>query len=739
MLSVLALVAPVGAVPDRASAQAAVLPDGALAARAPLKLPIINLGLPKSGSTSLRDFFSCGNLTASHFKCNGAPCGMCVDQNLQAGRPALHGCGDYHVWAQLDWAPIGLPIQKKKQCFFPQLSALKELHEQYPEATFVLPTRPPRHWIASVDNWQHADYRMREVLAACNLPGLPSGRKPSDTELASFYVQHSRTVRTFVANHPSHTLIEFDLEEPDVAQKLALVSGVPATCWGKSNCKTSCGPGHSSSVALSTNVSAAEQLSPSPSPAPVAVSPSPAPVVQPSPSPTAEVVDHDMVLKSAAPLVAPKKDPKPFASQLNLNQFCVAAHRREEHASHFYHFFLGEFLPIIASIAHAERANPGAKVLMHLRSNLPTDSRLNPLMRFYSNLEETHPDLAIIRETYTSDQLRGQMGCLHTRQGDSWDFGTNVFSQFNTGELAQPRGMRRSAFENAGGDADAIRLALTWLKAWSVNTSSTDTSRYKARQPTDVLVQLREEVLPPNGVDLIGRGHGQARVSGLEELARELREMRGINAETFFGDALPLNEQMKVYTSTHALVAGHGAGMVWSLFLPPKSTFIEVLTENKILKDNTALQGFHRIAQVAKASSFVRIVMKNKRESTATRVRQIAGALRLGNVFVRLWPCCAADGAVNASDGSANRLWPQCPYSPTDLSEDPDRLRGPTRFLPFGPRAWQEKTAEMPVPTAICGSPTQCCRCCAPGEASGVQSDLSWEDESQQEKLRNDL
>ena len=723
---VTALVAPVGARPDGASAQAGAALVPPRAAGRSLRLPIINLGLPKSGSTSIRDFFSCGNLTASHFKCHSGPCGMCVDQNLQAGRPALHGCGDYHVWAQLDWAPIGLPIQKKKQCFFPQLSALKELHTQFPEATFVLPTRPPRHWIASVDHWQHADYRMREVLAACNLPGLPSGRAPNDSELADFYVQHSRAVRTFVANHPSHTLIEFDLEEPDVAQKLALASGVPAACWSKSNCKASCNnsvsdePGHSRRLAGATDLSATVQLAPqSPSPSPLSSSSSsasPAPLARPSPSPTA-----DVGLKSVAP--------KHFASQLNLNQFCVAAHRREEHASHFYHFFLGEFLPIIASIAHAERANPGAKVLMHLRSNLPTDSRLNPLMRFYSNLEETHPDLAIIRETYTSDQLRGQMGCLHTRQGDSWDFGTNVFSQFNTGQLAQPRGMRRSGFANIGGDAEAIRLALTWLKVWSVNASVEASSRWKPRKPTDVLVQLREEVLPLMDVGLMERGHGQARVSGLESLATELRDMRGINAETFFGDALPLNEQMKVYTSTHALVAGHGAGMVWSLFLPPKSTFIELLTENKILKDNTALQGFHRIAQVAKASSFIRVVMKNKRESVATRTRQIAGALRLGNVFVRLWPCCAADGAANASDGSANRLWPQCPYSSTDLSEDPDRVRGPTRFLPFGPRAWSEKTAEMPVPTAICGSPTQCCRCCAPGEESGVQSDLSWEDE----------
>jgi hypothetical protein len=355
---------------------------------------------------------------------------------------------------------------------------------------------------------------MREVLAACNLPGLPAGRAPSDSEMASFYVQHSRAVRAFVARHPSHTLIEFDLEEPGVAQKLALTSGVPSTCWSKSNCKASCGAhgrprglaGARQLRALATNLTALAARSPSPSPlslseAKSSSSPSPSPMARPSPSPSANAGLANTGLKSQAPEAS-------FG--LNLNQFCVAAHRREEHASHFYHFFLGEFLPIIASIAHAERANPGAKVLMHLRSNLPTDSRLNPLMRFYSNLEETHPDLAIIRETYTSEQLRGQLGCLHTHQGDSWDFGTNVYSQFNTGELAQARGMRRAAFEHAGGDGDAIRMALQWLKAWSANVTQ-NTRQWKPVQKTDVLVQLREgdavPGLPLMDVELMKRGH----------------------------------------------------------------------------------------------------------------------------------------------------------------------------------------------------------------------------------------
>ena len=707
----LVAVTPVGArlSPDAQSSAALVPRHSPL----PLELPIINLGLPKSGSTSLRDFFACGKLNASHFKCEKGPCGMCAHKNIEAGRPPLEGCGNYDVFAQLDWAPIGLPIPKDAPCFFPQLSALKELHKQHPKATFVLPTRPPMHWIASVDGWKHGSYRMRQVLAKCRLPGMPAGRGPDDAELAAFYVRHSREVRKFVEDHPSHKLIEFDLESPHVAKHLAAETGVPPRCWGMSNCKTSCHRGASKGLEdvmnMSTSMVQLEKRR-KPAPSPVA-SPAPSPLMaSPSPSPWS---------LEASPLPSPNQQTLAERLNLNLNQLCIAAHRREEHTSHFYHFFLGEFLPVIASVAHAERANPGAKILLHLRSNLPTDSRLNPLMRFYTNLEETHGQLAIIRETYSSDELRGQLGCLHTHQGDAWDFGTSVYSRFSKTERLQHRGKRAPAFDHSGGDIEAARLAVEWLKEWSEKTSRAHHAKEHVKSnSTEVLVQLREEVLSAMDVEFlkgVPNGHGQARVSGLEALALELREENGLSAQTFFGDSYPLNEQMRAYQNADALIAGHGAGMVWSLFLPQKSTLIEVLTHNKIRKDNTALQGFHRIAQIAKASAFVRLVMKNKADSAATRVRQAAGAIRLGAGFVRFWPCCKAEGEGNVT--GTNLLWPQCPFSMEDTSWSDNRTRGPDRFLPFGPRAWgQNKTASMPVPTAICDSPAHCCRCCAPGE-----------------------
>ena len=37
--------------------------------KAKVNLPILNLGLPKSASTTLLDFFSCAGLTTSHYHC----------------------------------------------------------------------------------------------------------------------------------------------------------------------------------------------------------------------------------------------------------------------------------------------------------------------------------------------------------------------------------------------------------------------------------------------------------------------------------------------------------------------------------------------------------------------------------------------------------------------------------------------------------------------------------------------
>ena len=213
--------------------------------------PIINVGMPKSGSSSLADFMACGGVKTSHFTCgkhhlSDKMCNTCLEFNHNASKPLLDNCGDFDAWAQID-----APASAHHSCNglnYPQITLLDELHAAYPSATFVLPTRPPAHWIESLDNWNTsvADMEKREtyrpLLANCDLAeaGFPKGVGTTDAELTDFYNKHTEAVHRFVRAHPSHQLITVDIEHSDAGKKLSAAVGLPERCWGKSNCHSSC-------------------------------------------------------------------------------------------------------------------------------------------------------------------------------------------------------------------------------------------------------------------------------------------------------------------------------------------------------------------------------------------------------------------------------------------------------------------------------------------------------------------
>ena len=313
-----------------------------------LPTPVIVMGMPKSGTTSINFFFKCGGMRSSHFACDasgvvtaGGPqilkvqtgetwrncrlpegsggldssagefplCGVCVERNIMAGRPPLEGCGDYDVWAELDSAEHPLPTrmaneerkarnEEEKQeemadkvvtleeeegkvlteeearelaeaageddddgeddgkedndekqsgtqgsydgvrplCAYPQITRLQEIHDAYPNATFILNIRPTEKWIASISKWTGDSRRaeqgyLRQVFTKCEFPGFPSGTGATDEELKLFYEGHTKRVKDFVRNHPSHTLVEVHIEDPNSAKVLEDAFGISSECW----------------------------------------------------------------------------------------------------------------------------------------------------------------------------------------------------------------------------------------------------------------------------------------------------------------------------------------------------------------------------------------------------------------------------------------------------------------------------------------------------------------------------
>ena len=139
------------------------------------------------------------------------------------------------MWAEINVTPTPA---NATNCWFPQDSALTELHAAFPYATWVLPLRPVAHWMRSVDDWS----QLRSHFVRCDLLDLPEGVGESDDALAAFYFDHAARVRSFVRSHPSLTLVEVDIESeaPRPESVMHSAFGVAEHCWGKSNCHSSC-------------------------------------------------------------------------------------------------------------------------------------------------------------------------------------------------------------------------------------------------------------------------------------------------------------------------------------------------------------------------------------------------------------------------------------------------------------------------------------------------------------------
>jgi len=192
-----------------------------------LPTPILVVGLPKTGTTSIHAFFKRSGYRSSHFKCiDDRFCGLCIKAAARQGKTPLKSCGDYEVWAQMDMENLGM-------CHFPQIHNLGILHQEAPNATFLLSHRNMTRWVRSVKNWVGAFRSMAVRLAKCD--GGPKSKKSQD--LIQWHLEHVQRIRDFVKAHPSHALVEIDIEDPNAGEIMAqhFGSASPASNWWHEN------------------------------------------------------------------------------------------------------------------------------------------------------------------------------------------------------------------------------------------------------------------------------------------------------------------------------------------------------------------------------------------------------------------------------------------------------------------------------------------------------------------------
>ena len=204
---------------------------------------IINLGFPKTGSTSLQVFMT--KIYAKYktpFKsCHWSAqkqmvCDLLHKAENTTGNPLRFAelpPASCHTIAQGDCESIG-------HTYFPQMSMLEQLMLQLPEAKFLMMTRDGAAWVNSIKAWGNPPMYGRLVKAS--LPGAPPGFPQNDTGMIAWQQDHYERVRT-LARKTQAQFFEFSLENGDPEDLVAFLGLLPADAekWGHHNCKASCG------------------------------------------------------------------------------------------------------------------------------------------------------------------------------------------------------------------------------------------------------------------------------------------------------------------------------------------------------------------------------------------------------------------------------------------------------------------------------------------------------------------
>jgi hypothetical protein len=232
-----------------------------------LPKPVLVMGFPKAGTSSIFSFFQHQGFSSQHWYCcrhqhdpqQGGPALMagCIMKNLRNNATNIfNDCGkDIDVFSEIngprrrvtdkqtriegnllddgsvDFSAVGPRI------FFPQHFHLDKIHDAFPNATWILNHRPVDDWIDSVMEWgDHLDRQFaNEYFAQQAIPQLPTNQTEMRHFLKTMYNQHMTLIRNFCQEHPTHTLVEVTITDEEAGVHLADAFGLESKWWNHRN------------------------------------------------------------------------------------------------------------------------------------------------------------------------------------------------------------------------------------------------------------------------------------------------------------------------------------------------------------------------------------------------------------------------------------------------------------------------------------------------------------------------
>ncbi len=196
---------------------------------------IVNLGLPKSGTTTLGTALERAGLTVADHKIRRGQCndpalaGSFVGKQIYAG---YFECGD--PLAKLDiYDALGeISALKPPASYWPQCDylILQAMRRARPETRFVATRRPTEDTASSMRRWGNLG---TQRLPNGSVPGLPHGFGAEPGALERWIDGHYAMLAEVFAGDPAY--LELDVGAGDAAAQVAGHLSLDIPWWGKAN------------------------------------------------------------------------------------------------------------------------------------------------------------------------------------------------------------------------------------------------------------------------------------------------------------------------------------------------------------------------------------------------------------------------------------------------------------------------------------------------------------------------
>ncbi len=113
-----------------------------------LRRLVINIGMPKTGTSSLTSFLNQQGYECAHWRANRTHVGIEVRRHLFS-----NALKDFNCFTQLDYCEWVSKAENISRSIWPQHEMLTEFVSRYPKAKYVYTTRNTSTWFDSVSRW----------------------------------------------------------------------------------------------------------------------------------------------------------------------------------------------------------------------------------------------------------------------------------------------------------------------------------------------------------------------------------------------------------------------------------------------------------------------------------------------------------------------------------------------------------------------------------------------------------